>query len=66
MPQDTPRTPPAADSPMRVSVVPATNRHFITRLDELIDIHLAAMNYPNETHAQRKSCLLYTSDAADE
>lgn len=65
MPKDTPLTPPTTDSPMRVSVVPATNRHFITRLDELIDIHLAAMDYPNETHAQRKSLWFYNGSQPD-
>ncbi|CAM2782323.1 N-acetyltransferase [Corynebacterium jeikeium] len=65
MPQDAPHTIPATGSPLRVSVVSATNRHFISRLDELIDIHLAAMDYPKETHAQRKSLWIYNGSQPD-
>ena len=50
---------------MRVSVVPTTNRQFIARLDELIDIHLAAMDYPKETHSQRKSLWFYNASQPD-
>lgn len=50
---------------MRVSVLPANNRQFIARLDELIDIHLAAMSYPQETHPQRKSLWFYNASQPD-
>lgn len=65
MPQDTYSQPTPDDSSLRVSITPANNRQFIARLDELIDIHLAAMNYPKETHPQRKSLWFYNASQPD-
>lgn len=48
-------TSPRVPDTVTVSVVPATNAQFIRRIDELVDIHLAAMAYPPSTHAQRRS-----------
>lgn len=42
-------------APATITVVALSRAHFIRRLDELIRIHLTAMNYSSETFRQRKS-----------
>ncbi|MDC7103686.1 GNAT family N-acetyltransferase [Corynebacterium falsenii] len=48
-----------------VDTVPATNRDFVRRLDELVDVHLRAMDYPSSTRAQRASLWLHNSSYPD-
>ena len=48
-----------------MSIVPATNRQFIQRLDELVDIHVSAMGYPATTTAQRRALWLHNGSYPD-
>lgn len=43
-----------------VSIVPASTAHFHRRINELVGIHLAAMNYPASFTQQRRSLWLST------
>ena len=53
-----PRTDRALQASSVISIVPATATQFFRRVDELVDIHLAAMNYSPQFFAQRKSLWL--------
>lgn len=56
MPDDAGSSAPAAQA--KVSILPATPGQFFRRIDELVDIHLAAMNYSPSLFHQRKDLWL--------
>ncbi|KAB1502492.1 GNAT family N-acetyltransferase [Corynebacterium sp. 320] len=58
-------TPPDLDASVTVSIVTADARHFIHRIDELIDIHLQAMRYPSSAHLSRRNLWIANAHRED-
>lgn len=50
---------------MAVSIMAATPQDFLSRIDELVDIHLLAMNYALSAHRSRRSLWIANSQQED-